>query len=150
MARRSNSRRRRVTYRQARRGASVTAKPPRGLHSVSLTKSKPLGYLDPGRVPSLNLSHYEDNRQWKPATLFRSSRRIGGAPARLAAPTSLPPSAFNFYSPPSIVAFREPRRVVVCIRRAIRRQVLHAFSIAGRGGLARPRRTASSSISCKG
>lgn len=38
----------------------------------------------------------------------------------------------------AIVAFRQPARVAVCVRRSIRKQVLHAFGVAG-GRVGKPR-----------
>ncbi len=48
------------------------------------------------------------------------------------------------------VQFAKPRFVLVCVRRNIRKQVLHALNKTGRGGQRRPRRNQWSEISCKG
>lgn len=64
------------------------------------------------------------------------------------------PRAFRFgpkiYSQTkAIVAFEEPERVAVCVRRKARREVLFAKKRAGRGGMRKPRRTWLSKISCR-
>lgn len=154
---RSNNRRRRVSYSQPRRAASASARP-RGLLGLSFRYQpvyRPsMGYLDPGQIPDyISKRHHlvEDNRQWSPATLSPSSRTTAGAPARLAASTSVPRTKPpSLYHPSPLVTFHRPRSVIVCIRRSIRRQVLHAFSIAGKSGLRPPRRNATSNISCRG
>ncbi len=47
------------------------------------------------------------------------------------------------------VAFTDPKRVVVCVRRNQRKEVLHALKKTGRVGQKRPRRNELSNISCK-
>lgn len=49
----------------------------------------------------------------------------------------------------AIRAFEEPRKVLICIRRQSRKEVLFAKRKAGRGGMRPPRRNAWSSISCR-
>lgn len=50
----------------------------------------------------------------------------------------------------SVVAFRNPRKVLICVRRKVRRQVLHALKLRGKGAGARRHRMSSySSISCR-
>lgn len=46
------------------------------------------------------------------------------------------------------VEHRLPRDAVICARRNIRKEVLHALGKAGRGGQRPPRRTANSDIHC--
>lgn len=48
----------------------------------------------------------------------------------------------------AIIAFAEPSKVSVCVRRGIRKQVIHALGVAG-GKVRRGRRSAYSDISCK-
>lgn len=81
----------------------------------------------------------EDRRQWSPDTRMlrpvmstvRSAKRIVTGQS-LTAP----------------LRFADPRRVVVCVRRAIRREIMHAKGYAG-SRVRRPKRTPWSSISCK-
>lgn len=48
-----------------------------------------------------------------------------------------------------VVSFKTPRSLALCIRRKTRRQVIHAFGLAGRkGSVYHPRRTAWSAVSC--
>jgi hypothetical protein len=47
------------------------------------------------------------------------------------------------------IAFAQPKRVALCIRRQQRKEVLHAIRKAGKTGQKRPRRNESSTISCK-
>lgn len=47
------------------------------------------------------------------------------------------------------VAFRAPGRVLICIRRKVRREVLHAKGVAGGRVSRRRRRNENSNISCK-
>lgn len=49
---------------------------------------------------------------------------------------------------PQRLGFRIPDQVAVCIRRKIRRQVIHAFDIAGRRGLSGPKYNNYSKIRC--
>lgn len=52
---------------------------------------------------------------------------------------------------PHQIGFVEPKRVVICVRRQRRREVLHALRVAGRGGVGRGRKRHTneySQISC--
>lgn len=49
----------------------------------------------------------------------------------------------------AIVAFQDPQRVPVCVRRKQRKAVLHAKGVAGRKGLRPPRRNLTSNYSCR-
>lgn len=46
------------------------------------------------------------------------------------------------------LAFHIPRNVIVCIRRKVRREVMHALNKAGKGGMAPPKRNWLSRIGC--
>jgi len=46
------------------------------------------------------------------------------------------------------VAFANPRYVAMCVRRKIRREVLHALKVAGGKGMRKPRRNYWSDVSC--
>lgn len=48
----------------------------------------------------------------------------------------------------AILAFAEPKKVLVCVRRKRRKEVLHAKGVAGRRGLRRPHRNNWSGIRC--
>lgn len=47
------------------------------------------------------------------------------------------------------VAFQEPHKLPICIRRKERAQVLHAKGVAGSKGLKKPRRNEWSDVSCR-
>lgn len=49
----------------------------------------------------------------------------------------------------AILAFDMPDKVAVCVRRNRRKEVLHALGKAGSGGMRKPRRNATSAISCR-
>lgn len=47
------------------------------------------------------------------------------------------------------IQFADPTRVLVCVRRKVRKEVMFALGVGGSGGAKkRPRRTSASSISC--
>lgn len=49
----------------------------------------------------------------------------------------------------AVVAFSEPDKVLICVRRSRRREVLHALKKTGKRGQRRPRRNFYSKISCR-
>lgn len=51
---------------------------------------------------------------------------------------------------PSTLLFASPQSVSVCVRRGVRKEVLHAKNVAGKVGLRKPKMKPSSQISCKG
>lgn len=107
------------------------------------------------RVPRLSL--LEDRRLFTPSPLgsplpFRPALRSNFKPARLVVDTNVNrpgrstwPAAFPSWK----LAFQAPRGVMVCVRRHIRREVIHALGKAGIRGQKKPRRTAYSSVSCR-
>jgi len=48
------------------------------------------------------------------------------------------------------IGFANPRRVLICLRRGVRRQIMHALGHAGRTGQKPPVKNWYSQISCKG
>lgn len=104
---------------------------------------RPLRGLIP-RSQNDSLTAYEDRRTWHPARKavrvprsFRGSTRLQIGPSRHLAKYPTP-----------VIQFAAPHRVLVCVRRHIRREVLYAFNKAGRGGQLSPRWTAWSSVNC--
>lgn len=97
-----------------------------------------------------SLLEIEDRRQFHP----------GVAPSRtlrqLARVTMKPPAVSKrrsrkgpaLFSGPEVHVFRVPKSTAVCIRRFIRKEVIHAKGIAG-SRVKKPRRNSKSSISCK-
>lgn len=59
--------------------------------------------------------------------------------------SKLRPAAFQ---PTSAIAFEEPRVAVVCVRRKIRKEVLHATGFAGKRGQRKPRYNEASEVNC--
>lgn len=72
-------------------------------------------------------------------------RPLFSAPRSAARVVVRGPSVRGFVSP--VLGFADPRRVMVCVRRNVRKQVLHAFGVAGRG-VKRGKRGPLSDIRC--
>lgn len=125
-------------------------------------RSLPLERLiSPIPYSSTNLRLYEDRRQWnpepytEPARSFSQSRhrlRVG-ANVRSTAKRVSPGGGRNLWSaltwPSANVAFRQPRQVLICVRRQRRKEVLFAKGLGGRRGQRSPRFTQYSSVSCR-
>lgn len=82
----------------------------------------------------------------RPAPSFKKSRH------RLTERSYNRPKAGKKYKTQSFVTkigFEEPEKVLVCVRRKIREEVLHAFKKTGRRGQKRKKFNFYSSISCK-
>lgn len=94
------------------------------------------------------LQAYEDRRFFHPDRAMRPVVSFVRSASRVVAKQRV-----KFVQPSqtkAILAFDEPRRVIVCLRRRIRREVLHASGFAGSGRpMRKPRRNALSSISCR-
>lgn len=108
---------------------------------------------------STYLRSIEDRRTWHPEGINRPARLFHAPSARFRqierpyrrpneAVRSAAFTAFKSFAPAGI-AFQNPSRVLICVRRNIRREVLHARGVAGRSGLRPPRRSWSSGISCR-
>lgn len=93
-------------------------------------------------APSTVLRAYEDRRTWHPVAP-RPARSFSG-PTRL---QITPTNRHSAYPSPSI-QFQAPERVLVCVRRHRRREVLFARNKAGRSGQRPPRRTWWSAVHC--
>lgn len=96
-----------------------------------------------------------DRRIFNPEKRFsRPAVRFSGRPARVIAPQARKARlarSRGFSSPfftGASLAFANPRSVAVCVRRGVRREVLHAKGVAGSRGLRRPKRNHFSSIRC--
>lgn len=110
-----------------------------------------------------SLRDVEDRRRFHPMGSIAPARRfypakrkefrVAGVPVARAQRAAGYRAAHKLegYEPlPWRIGFADPAGVVVCVRRRIRRAVLHAFGIAGRRGLGRGgvRRNEFSSIGC--
>lgn len=107
----------------------------------------PLSDIDDGLV----LSEVDDGRTWHPDPFSRPDRTLSGGRARLQAPpirgrtgSRSSPAVFS-----PVVAFQGPSRVLVCVRRARRKEVLHAKGFYGKRRLRKPTRSVLSNISCR-
>lgn len=95
----------------------------------------------------------EDRRQWWPGRTpadYRPATKKTGANARLKSPSIFYAWKQNI---PGVVAFADAKRVIHCVKRKVRKEVLHALNLkTGRGAKRRKpeRRNAYSKISCKG
>lgn len=112
---------------------------------------------------NLNLRPFEDRRTFHPARLLAAPVFLGGnPPARsiVSAASPAPRRAIqravgvarlleNSRFPTSRVRFAEASRVVICVRRKRRKEVLFARRKAGRRGQRRPRRNLWSDVQCR-
>lgn len=107
--------------------------------------------------PLKNLTNYEDRRQWHPLGNFAPARSfnrpnhriiVGYQQPRKSTQNTNRPMNIRSY-PTSHVAFEHPKKVLICVRRQARKEVLHALRKTGKSGQRRPRYNYYSSISCK-
>lgn len=113
------------------------------------------------RRPDLRL--VEDRRTWAPVPrLHRVAKQVSGHPSYrlvptpprsarslLRSPVNLPArSTRNMASPTHSISFEYPRRIVICVRRKRRQEVLHALKKTGKSGQRRPRRNPYSEVNC--
>lgn len=125
--------------------------------------------ITPSSVRLVSLRDYEDRRQYHPEGTFAPARRFsstrhrlmaygGYADVRRTADTrSRTPyggyadSIKVFSHLPQAVGFTSPKKVLICVRRQQRREVLHALRETGRGsgGQKRAKWSEYSSVRCK-
>lgn len=106
-----------------------------------------------------DLRPLEDRRTWDPEGFFRPARTFTGRPARVTPNVNknrrFGPDPFSRLRRfPGMVkdalGFNIPRDVVICARRQIRKQVLHAFRKTGKGkGRKPPKFNYWSKVRCK-
>jgi len=108
-----------------------------------------------------------DRRHYNPSPASTTpARRFSGVPARVVAPP--PVKARNYPIPPqparskaqpskptrlinpSALLFQASKGVAVCVQRGVRKEVLHAKGVAGKKGLAKPKRGPYSGVKCHG
>lgn len=128
---------------ESTRGHSVTATSPTLKGLVRLTSPLDIKHTTP------DLRVVEDRRTYPHEIRDTQFRDVRGAPAQI----SRRPASSRFHQvrgllPPMHSRFVHPERVPVCVRREVRRRVLHALHRSGRG-YRRPRWTAKSFIRCK-
>lgn len=144
----------------SRRDPSVRSTRSRSIANFQLPVFQPSPFVQLPVLPETRLLDVEDRRVFhfdgpnRPALLDdgRPSKvRLRDRPKNR---NRVKPQAYRFgpkvYSQTkAILAFAEPDRTVVCIRRQTRKEVLFAKKRAGRGGMRRPKRSWLSKISCR-
>ena len=88
----------------------------------------------------------QDNRTWHPAGSFRPAVSIGGRSALRHVVKSKPNALRNDIS--ARIGYAVPDKVVKCIRRKQRKEVLHAKGVAGSRVSRRRRRDRWSDVDC--
>lgn len=96
----------------------------------------------------------QDRRLYHPLGPFKPARTRGGRAASVSASKKLDHRAKSrsFKNLSSVINFRIPRDVMICVRRTSRKQVLHAYKLTGRSGVGlyrRRRRNYYSAVSCR-
>lgn len=153
MAFRSKSNRGRVNYSNANQRLPLN---PKNYYSqsyvTSYTRSRSRHAF--GSTP---LGVFEDRRQWNPSGTSAPARSFSATRHRLKMVGSVaqrkagrPFSSLPWKIVSNGVGFQNPSRVLICVRRKIRREVMHATGKAGSGQRrqAPPRRSEYSSVSC--
>lgn len=130
----------------ARRSRRRTSPAPRGPFVGRYPP--PVRMLAPSSVTLSRRSvlEYSDRRFFHPLDVFRPFQATKIAARRIVAKQM--PFRPQLAQTKAVLSFADPSRVGVCVRRKVRREVLHALRKAGKGGMSRPRRNASSSIHC--
>lgn len=108
-------------------------------------RSLPRSFSVPRSTLPLRLT--EDRRTFDPRGTIAPARSFSRPRHRLITPTPKPTSVF-FSAPRAAMAFEASPKVLICVRRRIRKEVLHAMNKTGRTGQRRPRRNAYSDVSC--
>jgi len=102
--------------------------------------------------PPKLLQLFEDRRTWHPDRSPVRVPRSFSRPTKLAISSDIyrrsAPRHLAQSMPPAGISFKAPDQVVMCVRRKIRREVLHAFSHAGRGGQRKPKWGPWSHVNC--
>lgn len=109
--------------------------------------------------PLVRLKQIQDRRTWAPAD---EARAVTGRRARIVHKVTAPKvirgpggkplrSASSFWSPKSYAPayFKEAHRVVICLRRKVRREVLFAFKRTGAGARSFKRKNEFSDVRCR-
>lgn len=149
-------------YVKGGRGAIVTTnrRLPRPFY-LSLDRSRYYRYTPKVLKKSYGGSYaeIEDRRRWNPegeeapAKSFDQPRHRLRAvlPSRQSRPASSYSFGYGGYSSASApvgIGFVRPSRVLVCVRRKIRREVIHANGYSGLNGFRKYRRSSYSGITC--
>lgn len=117
-----------------------------------LTPSRPLAISLPRvAVSPVDLRVFEDRRTFHPDGPLRRPLALPQSAGRVfenVNKKSRSRSSARTFSP-GVLTFAAPDRVVLCVRRQRRKEVLHALRKTGKVGQRKPRRNFWSRISCK-
>lgn len=105
------------------------------------------------------IKNYEDRRQYHPDSFYKTPTTLTET-LKFRVPTYTPAqnvnllkkskyTPFKTFSPTNEIAFGTPEKTLICIRRNIRKQVLHALNKTGKTGQRRPKWNYNSKISCR-
>lgn len=140
MAKRKTSRRERVTSVNA-----TTQRPKLYASNAVVRRAAVLPRVTPPITFSPILA-LEDRREWHPERQHKPVRAIRRSATAIVARDRL-------HSPNSqtkaILAFKEPEKLALCVRREVRKRVMHAINKAGRSGQKRRTTNPQSKISCR-
>lgn len=109
--------------------------------------TRPTRLLSDVAVPSAHYPSVEDLRTYHPLDMFRPLMTVEARPD-VNVNVKRPSKSGRFL--PFGLQFEAPQKVLVCVRRKRRKEVLHALKKVGRGGSSRRRRRRGphSQISC--
>lgn len=133
---------------RSRRDNNLIANTHHELDEMLLSSSKPMRFPD---IVTSPLTEIEDLRTYHP---LRSEREIvaftSGPEKILARPSARTQRDITITPLPHRLGVTEPNKVIMCVRRQQRKEVLHALRKTGRGQARRkPRRTWRSDVHCK-
>lgn len=101
------------------------------------------------------LRSIEDRREYHPESDSRPARSFNKSRHRLVLPAAnkniIHRENFDVMQPAAVpigIGFDEPDKVIVCVRRQRRKEVLHALNKTGKSGQKRPRRSEYSDVRC--
>jgi len=104
-------------------------------------------------LPALPMTSVEDRRTFHPDGLNRPFASFSRPRHRLevtrALRQNIPATSSLLWSVPKSVSFVAPKRVLTCVRRSIRKQVIFATGYSGRNGAKKYSRNSASQISCR-
>lgn len=96
---------------------------------------------------SPDLRPVEDRRAYDPSGIYRSARKRSGAQATIKLRTPQRSQALKASYPSYQIGFSQPKQVIVCVRRKIRKEVMIAKRKTRRAGV-KGRRNYWSDIQC--
>jgi len=107
--------------------------------------------LSPSLLVSSQLDMFEDRRRWSPVS-FPPAKTFGYRPARFIVKKQPLKTrsrfSHNVGALPSSISFQYPKQTLICVRRKIRKEVLHAIGKSGKNGGRKYRRSEFSLIGC--